>query len=310
VNSSSVTVIIPTKNRYDALANALESIAQQTIAPREIIVVDQTPGANGTEAKLRELLRESVALDYIWDPRITGLAMARNVAMERAHGEILLFIDDDVTLYPDFIERLLKCYKELPEATGISGIPDNYSPPGKFFYYWSRVFTRGPFWNDRYPAYWDATKLSKPVRVTQMSGGMMSVRRAALNGARFDENLSGVCDGEDVDFCMHLKGTYFIEPRCKLTHHFSTNGRERDHWTRRHARAYTYLYLRNWRKHRLAYAWLSVGWFFAAALGCASRRSFASLRSMLAGRAEGRQCAGSAAPPRAERGALSRLPKP
>lgn len=291
---ANVSLIIPTKNRYDALTRALESIARQRVAPREIIVVDQTPNADGAAARLREILPESVRLDYLWNPQITGGAAARNAAIERARGEILLFIDDDVTLYADFIERLAAAYEELPEATGISGVPDNYAPPGKFFYYWSRVFTRGPFWNDRFPVFWNAHRMREPVRVSQMSGGMMSFKRASINGTRFDVNLRGVSDGEDVDFCVRLKGTYFIDPRCRLTHHLSSTGREKDHWTRRHARAYTYLYLHNWRRHKLAYTWLTVGWLFAALLGCASRKSLAPLRAMRAGRAEGRRCVASA----------------
>lgn len=287
----SLTVIIPTKNRYDTLKNALRSICCQTVLPGEVIVVDQTPISTGAQVNLNEFCPTGARIDHVRNPSLSGGAAARNVALDRAHGDIVLFLDDDVTLHPDFIERLLASYQERPEVTGISGIPDNYSAPGRFFYYWSKIFTRGPFWNDRFTVYWNASRLQQPVRVTQMSGGMMSVRRSAINGTRFDENLSGVCDGEDVDFCMHMKGTYYIDPRCKLTHHFSTVGREQAHWTQRHARAYTYLYLRNWRKHKLAYAWLNIGWLFAAALGCASRRSVAPLRSMLAGRVEGRRAA-------------------
>ena len=39
----SLTVIISIKKRYDALSEALKSIARQTVKPQEIIVVDQTP---------------------------------------------------------------------------------------------------------------------------------------------------------------------------------------------------------------------------------------------------------------------------
>ena len=43
----SLTVIISIKKRYDALSEALKSIARQTVKPQEIIVVDQTPNNNG-----------------------------------------------------------------------------------------------------------------------------------------------------------------------------------------------------------------------------------------------------------------------
>lgn len=284
----SLTIIIPTKNRYDALSEALKSIARQTVKPQEIIIVDQTPNNDGAREAAAKLLPDGVRLNYIWDPKISGLTTARNVAIENVAGDLFLFLDDDVTLYPDFIERLIAAYKEHPEATGISGIPDNYTPPGKFFYYWTRVFTRGPFWNDRFPVYWNAARLSEPVRVSQMSGGMMSFKKSLVSNTRFDPNLRGVSDGEDVDFCVRLKGIYFIDPRCKLTHHFNASGREKDHWTRRHARAYTYLFFRNWRSHKLVYSWLWVGWLIAAGLGCASRRSVAPFHSLFTGHREGK----------------------
>ncbi|MHB8527649.1 MAG: glycosyltransferase family 2 protein [Candidatus Acidiferrales bacterium] len=286
----SLTVIIPSKNRYDALAEALRSIALQTTLPSEIIIVDQTPGQNGPPARLLHILPTCVTLDYVWDPGISGGAAARNTAIDRAHGDIVLFLDDDVTLYPDFIERLLESYKENPGATGISGIPDNYVPPGKLFYRWTRIFTHGPFFDDRLPVYWNAAHLTKPVRVSRMTGAMMSFERYKIAGTRFDPNLVGVSDGEDVDFCVRLNGSYFVDPRCKLTHHFNKCGREEDHWVRRHARAYTYLYYRNWPQHQAAYEWLCVGWMVAALLGCLSRHSLRPLRSMLAGRTEGMGC--------------------
>jgi glycosyltransferase involved in cell wall biosynthesis len=266
----SLSVIIATKNRPEALANALRSIEAQTVQPSEVIVIDQSPGAPYAS--------------------ISGSAVARNAGIERARGDVLLFLDDDVTLHPDFVEKLLASYRENPTADGISGIPDNYSPPGKFYFYWQKIFMRGPFHDDRQPIYWSASKISRAVPVSRMSGGMMSIRRSAMKGTRFDSNLRGVSDGEDVDFCVRLNGSYFIEPRCKLTHHFDASGREECHWVRRHARSHTYLHLHVWPAHRISYGWLRAGWMVAAAMGCLSRRSLSPWRSMKEGIAEGCGC--------------------
>lgn len=285
----SLTVIIPTKNRLASLVTAAQSLSGQTRLPDEVIIVDQTPQRNEAEEALRKILSESVQLDYMRDTRPTGAAMARNIGMRRAHGDILLFLDDDVTLQANFIERLLAAYEELPDATGISGMPENYSPPGKFFYYWTKIFTRGAFWNDRYPIFWNADKITRPMRVSQMTSAMMSVKASELNGTLWDENVPRA-DGEDVDFCVRLNGVFYVDPRSRVTHHFDPEGRDMDHWTRRHARAYTYLYLKVWHDSKLAYAWLNVGWLTAALLGCASRGSLKPLHAMLAGRREGRAC--------------------
>jgi GT2 family glycosyltransferase len=285
----SLSVIIPTKNRVVSLTNVVRSVSAQTRLPDELIIVDQTQQQNPAEAEIRKILPASVRLKCIWKPEINGAAMARNAGMRRAHGDILLFLDDDVTLQKDFIERLLAAYEELPDATGISGMPDNYSPPGKFFYYWTKIFTRGAFWNDRYPIFWNADKITRPVRVSQMTSAMMSIKASKLNGTLWDENVPKA-DGEDVDFCVRLNGVYYVDPRCGMTHHFDPEGRDMDHWTRRHARAYTYLYLKVWHDSKLAYAWLNVGWLVAALLGCVWRRSLEPLHVMLVGRREGRAC--------------------
>jgi GT2 family glycosyltransferase len=287
----SLSVVIPTKDRYDALLRALASISTQSVLPDEILIVDQTRSRGDWSGKILKSLPPSVCVDYLWNPSISGLPEARNLAIGRVKRDILLFLDDDVTLYPDFIERLLLSWSDHPEAAGISGVPDNYPRPSFFYQLWSTIFMRGPFHDDRQPVYWRAMTLTEPVRVTRFTGAMMSFRRSAINGVRFDDNLHGVADGEDIDLCVRLKGTFLIDPNCKLTHHFDPSGREKTHWTQRHARAHVYLYKRNWGRHKLAYAWLRTGYFVAALLGCASRKSSDPLRAMLAGCAEGKQVA-------------------
>ena len=52
----SVSVIVPTHDRHDLLRRALDSIAAQTRAPLEVIVVDDG-SKDGTAAMLVELVR-------------------------------------------------------------------------------------------------------------------------------------------------------------------------------------------------------------------------------------------------------------
>ena len=64
----SLTVIIPTKNRYDALSEALKSIARQTVKPQEIIVVDQTPNYHSGREEAAKLLPSSIHLNLHLGP--------------------------------------------------------------------------------------------------------------------------------------------------------------------------------------------------------------------------------------------------
>jgi GT2 family glycosyltransferase len=300
----SVTVIIPTKNRPVDLRRACESIWQQSAGAREVIIVDQSRDGESREAvetQYRDLPRkgqEPPELKYIRDASIPGLAPARNRAMEVATGDIWLFLDDDVILERDFLQQILAVYASCIEAVGVSGVVTNYPRPAGISRVWNTVFVRGPFFDDRQPVYWQAERLrnSGPIRVTRLGGGLMSFRAGAVRGRRFDENLLGVSDGEDADFCAHLgpQALLLIAPRARLVHNQSPAGREPGHWLARHARALTYLYHRNWRhgvKNRLCYMWLNLGCALVASLACLRRGSLQPWRSLLAGRREGARAA-------------------
>jgi GT2 family glycosyltransferase len=248
----SVCVIIPTKNRADALVLAVQSVPAQSFTPLSLVIVDQSPDNQSRRRVEAEL---SVATDrrgplwrlnYIQDPAISGLAAARDRAMATAAGDIWLFLDDDVCLESDFVERLLDVYRDAPAASGVSGIITNYPRPPRAFRLWSGLFMRRPFYDERQPIYWDAERLrnSPPLRVHRFGGGLMSFRAEVIRGRYFDENLRGVSDGEDVDFCSPLDpdAMLLIAPRARLRHYHSPAGRLTDHWLRRHARGNLFLY--------------------------------------------------------------------
>ena len=124
----SVCVIIPTKNRPHDLERALDSLLAQTVVPQSLVIIDQSVGPEGRLRVERQLAsakgrgRHGCRLTYVHDPRISGGAVARNRGMELADGDIWLFLDDDVVLEEDFVQQLLKVYRDYPNADGISGL--------------------------------------------------------------------------------------------------------------------------------------------------------------------------------------------
>src|SRR5580698_8025511 len=131
----SVCVIIPTKNRPADLQRVVRSVLSQTAGPQALVIVDQSRDEESRRRVEAELLNADRQcggrwkLVYIHDTEITGLAMARNRAMEIADGSIWLFLDDDVVLEADFLEQLLAVYRDHPDADGVSGIITNYPRP-------------------------------------------------------------------------------------------------------------------------------------------------------------------------------------
>ena len=296
----SISIIIPTKNREKDLKLTVETLLAQTVVPDQLIIVDQSAGDEGRREILSLLAaapqdtRGRIRLNYVYDPSITGGAQARNRAMQIADCAVWLFLDDDVVLEPDFIEELLATYHRFPTASGVSGIVTNYGFPPRAALTWRNLFVRGPFHDDRQPVYWNASRLraSAPVTVSRFGGGLMSFRADAIRGIRFDENLSGVSDGEDVDFCAHLKprSLLLITPKARLVHNQSPTGRSQKHWTSREAKSNHYLYHRNWRTglfNRLCFYWLNVGYGIVAAFASLRRGSLEPLRDLLEGMREG-----------------------
>jgi GT2 family glycosyltransferase len=292
----SVSVIIPTKDRVAELSLTLRTLFQQSSVFQQLIIVDQGTTDESQKATEREWqaapvpLRDSLRLDYIREPQISGLAVARNRAIELAQAEVWLFLDDDVELAPDFLERLLEVYARDPEVDGVSGIITNYRRPPVPFRAWSLVFERGPFHDERQPVYWNADHLRQcqPVVVRKLGGGLMSFRASSIRDFRFDDSLRGVSLGEDVDFCARLgpRAKLVIEPRARLKHNQSPVGRSRDHWLCQNALSAHYLYHRNWNhgiKNRLCLVWLSVGYALVATVSSMLRCSFDPWRALRTG---------------------------
>jgi GT2 family glycosyltransferase len=308
----SVSIIIPTKNRPDDLTESIRSILGQSVLPAQLIIVDQS-ATGESQQRVTALVHDaslnrtvSTDLVYIRDTSITGAATARNRAMELATSEVVLFLDDDVELEPAFVEEILSAYRRLPQASGVSGIVTNYCPPPFLLRWWTRIFERGPFHDDRQPIYWSSRALldHAPLRVTRFGGGLMSFRRSAITGVAFDDKLSGASEGEDVDFCMHLSpaAVLCIAPRARLVHKQTLVSRSTQHWLYLHVRTNWYLYRRNWDHgicNRLCLLWLNVGYCLAALLTSTRQLSRLAWKSVFRGIVDGQKlCAGFGLPGR------------
>jgi glycosyltransferase involved in cell wall biosynthesis/SAM-dependent methyltransferase len=93
-----VSVIIPCYNHAQFLAEAIESVHQQTYRNIEIIVVD-----DGSKDNTKEIVGQFTDVKYIYQHN-RGLSAARNTGIDHSKGEFLVFLDADDLLYPNAIE--------------------------------------------------------------------------------------------------------------------------------------------------------------------------------------------------------------
>ena len=99
-----VSVLIRTAGRPLALAEALASCANQTYRNLEVIVIEDGPDGS---RDVVDGFRDRLAIDYLATGERVGRAAAGNLALERAHGEWLNFLDDDDLLFADHLEVLV-----------------------------------------------------------------------------------------------------------------------------------------------------------------------------------------------------------
>jgi len=133
MNGIKLSVIIPTHNRPDELARTLECLKRQSIPDEdyEIIVVD-----DGSQPPvLLTLGTESPKCSLV---RLEGVerSAARNAGAAAASGEVLVFIDDDISVDSNFLLSHLRAHDEWEDvlAVGSMRLSDSLlaTPYGRF----------------------------------------------------------------------------------------------------------------------------------------------------------------------------------
>jgi len=200
--SPSVSVVIPTWNGRAMLDLALVSLERQSLAPLEVIVVDNG-STDGTVEWLRERRPrvEVVALE-----ENAGFAAGVNRGLERARGEYVALVNNDVELDPDFLREL---------AAGLERDPGAASAASKMLRFddrevidatgdtlrWSGIaLQRGQGERDR-------GQYDRPERVFSACAGAALYRRSALDEVGdFDEAFFAYLEDVDWGFRAQLAG--------------------------------------------------------------------------------------------------------
>lgn len=117
--SDRVSVIIPTRNRPQKLRRAVTSVIHQTVAPVEIIVVDDA-STDETAIVLDRLEEEFAVVQGLRNRECLGGAAARNAGAARAQGAWLAFLDDDDVWHSRKLERQLSVLNRTPQAVAAS----------------------------------------------------------------------------------------------------------------------------------------------------------------------------------------------
>jgi glycosyltransferase involved in cell wall biosynthesis len=115
-----VSVVIKTFNHEDYVAEAIESVLNQTFQDFEIVITDD--GSTDTTADVIRSFK---------DPRINleiskineGISLAMNATLNRARGEFVAILNSDDIALPDRLERQVKFLGVNSEVTSLFSTP-------------------------------------------------------------------------------------------------------------------------------------------------------------------------------------------
>jgi glycosyltransferase involved in cell wall biosynthesis len=117
-----VSVVVPVKDDAEALARCLRLLAEQTVLPQEVIVVD-----NGSRDSSADVAAAHGAL-VVPEPA-PGIPAAASRGYDSARGDVIARCDADSVPPPDWIEHILERMSTCPHLDALTGTGRFYDLP-------------------------------------------------------------------------------------------------------------------------------------------------------------------------------------
>ena len=121
---ANISVVMPARNEEARIADALVALLEQTILPKQLIVVNN--GSSDRTAKVLDSFRPQFAaqgIDFqILNEEVVGLAPARNKGFFAATQPLIASTDADCRVHSDWLEKIESHFQEF-DSVAVTGIP-------------------------------------------------------------------------------------------------------------------------------------------------------------------------------------------
>lgn len=218
---ASVSALILSWNTLDLLKECLASLRVQTVAPAQMVVVD-----NGSTDGSVEWLRAQADVDLLTAGRNLGFAAANNLGLQRCTGEMVLLANADVVLANDYLELCCRHF-ERPDVGSVTG--KLLRPGGKIVDSTGHC-VYGLGWAENRGELGLDIGYDHDEEVFGVSAAAAVYRRAALDsvvvsGQVLDESYFAYIEDVDLDWRLRWMGwRAWFEPAAVAVHHRSATG--------------------------------------------------------------------------------------
>jgi len=204
--------VIPTKDRGETVIGAAAHLADQDLAPVAIVIVDaSSPPLEAPVELCDRLASKDIALVVARD--LPSTAAQRNHGADLVETPLLLFMDDDIRLPPDYVSELIARWKVhgFDKLTGaVGGMDGVFVPQRPFDRLFRELFLlhvydpRAASTSFRRSQKLRFTRSDREVFIPASSTGAVLYRTDLVQKHRFSERFEGYVLGEDIDFSARL----------------------------------------------------------------------------------------------------------
>ena len=195
-SSIGISIVIPVYNGGDSFRKCLASINESLRLPDEVVVVSD----GDTDGSWK--VAEEFGAQVLRLPSPGGPARARNVGAQAAQGDIIFFVDADVTLHPDTISLVEQQFQQELDLAALIGSYDDAPGADNFLSQYKNLFHH-------------YTHQVSMEEASTFWGACGAIRRSVFQAVGgFDENYRKPCI-EDIELGYRLKRAGYSMRLCK-----------------------------------------------------------------------------------------------
>lgn len=127
---AAIDVMMPVKNGLPFLAEAIDSIRNQTFTDWRLLVLDHA-STDGSLALARQYAESDKRISVSSHPEARGIAELRNIGLAKCDCRILMLQDADDLSFPNRMETIMAAFKASPGVLVIGGDAEVIDPQGR-----------------------------------------------------------------------------------------------------------------------------------------------------------------------------------
>ncbi len=194
-----VSLVILTCDRPQLLKRCLLTVTRQTVKPMEVLVVNGSRRLFQETERVCDGFSPRLPLTKINNTRHHTTPFGRNLANQKAHGDLIVYLDDDLAAHPRYLEKFREHFQKNPRLSAVMGHIKNARPTNIYAAVQYSYYTKGI-----------RSMLDAPNRIQQLRLGRMfdceamAIRRSVIQTVGFPTDGPTYYRNEDVELGLTL----------------------------------------------------------------------------------------------------------